>query len=368
VSSAASSRRPDEGADDGPTRHQFIAQRAGERLDLFLVRSLASYSRSMVQRLIEDGHVVVGGSMVRPSHRLHAGSEVQVTVPAAVPSALVAESQSLHVVYEDGDVLVLDKPSGIVVHPSAGHADHTLVHGLLGYCTDLSGIGGELRPGIVHRLDRDTSGLLMVAKNDAAHASLSLQLQQRSVSKYYLALLDRTPQPSTGIVDAPLGRDPHDRQRMAVRESGKPARTRYRAIAALDDWALVVAGLETGRTHQLRVHFATLGCSIAGDPIYGTKGGPAGRLWLHAWRLAFTRPSGGGRIALEAPPPAELAATWRADDARLLPANQPAHGTVTEGNAATPPAPLTLAQALTVARRWAIDRGPSPAEAQERER
>lgn len=323
----------------------LIADRAGERLDVFLARWLADCSRAAAQRLIEGGVVAVEGRIIqRMSYRLSAGANVTVHIPQAKPSALVPEPMALDVVYEDGDLLVLNKLSGVVVHPSAGHDAGTLVHGLLAYSQDLSGIGGERRPGIVHRLDRDTSGLLLVAKNDRAHAALSRQLQQHTTGKYYLALLHGVPKPAAGIVDAPLGRDPLNRQKMAVLPRGKPARTRYQSLADVGGMALAVAGLETGRTHQLRVHFAAIGCPIVGDPIYGRPGGPAGRLWLHAWRLGFDRPSDGLRIVLEAPLPAVLVGSW-----------PPA--------AAGPNAPAAaLARLLERARRWAVDPPPqSPA-------
>lgn len=252
----------------------------------------------------------------------------------------------LDVVYEDADLLVVNKPAGMVVHPAAGHDSHTLVQGLLAHCTDLSGIGGERRPGIVHRLDRDTSGLLMVAKNDRAHASLSRQLQSRSVSKFYLALLHGRPNPTNGVIDAPIARDPYDRRRMAVRNDGRSSRTRYFTIGNAGGYALVVAGLETGRTHQLRVHFAAIGRPIAGDPIYGAEGGPAGRLWLHAWRLGFSRPGDGERIVLEAPPPQALADSW----SRLI---------------KTEEQPLSFERLLARARRRTVDTGATPITASE---
>lgn len=290
--------------------HRPRADRAGERLDAFLARALPDCSRSAAQRLIEQGLVTVGERSGRAALRLNAGDAVVVTVPAPRPSALVPEPMALDVVYEDADLLVVNKPSGLVVHPAAGHAEHTLVHGLLAHCDDLSGIGGEQRPGIVHRLDRDTSGLLMVAKNDRAHACLSRQLQERTTHKVYLVLVEGRPQPAEGVIEAPIGRHPRDRKRMAVRAGGRPSRTRYRTLAERGGCSLVVAGLETGRTHQLRVHFAELGCPIAGDPIYGRAGGAAGRLWLHAWLLRLQRPSDGETLQLEAPLPAELVAGW----------------------------------------------------------
>jgi 23S rRNA pseudouridine1911/1915/1917 synthase len=291
---------------------RLTADRSGERLDLFLVRTLPGCSRAAAQRLIDAGLVRIGERQGRASSRLNVGDLVEATVPAPRPSALVPEPMPLDVVYEDADLLVLNKPSGLVVHPAAGHVEHTLVHGLLAHCGDLSGVGGEQRPGIVHRLDRDTSGLLMVAKNDRAHVCLSRQLQERTTHKFYLALVEGEPRPPEGLIEAPIGRHPRDRKRMAVRAGGRQALTRYRTLAQRVGYSLLVAGLETGRTHQLRVHFAELGCPIAGDPIYGCAGGPAGRLWLHAWLLELRRPSDGEKLLLEAPLPAELLAGWHA--------------------------------------------------------
>lgn len=296
----------------GGTAHRLTADLVGERLDRFLARSLPDCSRAAAQRLIAAKLVQVGGRLGTSSLRLRAGDFVELTLPPPRPSTLEPEPMPLDLVYEDHDLLVVNKPSGLVVHPGAGHAEHTLVQALLAHCPDLSGIGGELRPGIVHRLDRDTSGLLMVAKHDRAHACLARQLQDRTARKYYLALVAGAPRPSQGIIEAPIGRDPRDPHRMAVLARGRPARTRYLTLASRGDCSLLVAGLETGRTHQLRVHFAELGCPIAGDPIYGRPGGPAGRLWLHAWLLRIRHPSDGRELTLEAPLPPDLLTGWAA--------------------------------------------------------
>lgn len=297
---------------------QLSADRAGERLDLFLARTMPELSRSAAQRLIEHGNVLLSGKPARPGARLKAGESVQVSIPPPAPSGLVPEQRPLAIAYEDADMLALDKPAGVVVHPSAGHTSGTLVHALLAHCGALSSIGGEQRPGIVHRLDKDTSGLLLVAKNDRAHAALARQLAQRSMAKHYLALVCGTPRPAEGVIEAPIGRSPRDRKRMAVVPGGRPARTVYLSLDAAGGYTAVLARLETGRTHQLRVHFAAIGCPIAGDPLYGKGGGPAGRLWLHAWRLAFDRPSDGERIVLEAPLPPELLAGCPIDSGRML--------------------------------------------------
>jgi 23S rRNA pseudouridine1911/1915/1917 synthase len=319
-------------------RQVLVADRGGERLDVFLARSLPDCSRAGAQRLIDAGAVTVAGRAERAAHRLAQGDSVTVVVPPLKPTALQAETMPLHVLYQDADVIAIDKPAGMVVHPAAGHQSGTLVHGLLALCTDLSGIGGEERPGIVHRLDRDTSGVLLVAKNDRAHASLSRQFEQRTVRKHYLALLRVPPLPAEGVIDAPIGRDPARRQRMGVVERGRPSRTVYHTLATAGRRALVVARLDTGRTHQLRVHFTAIGCPIDGDPLYGGGGvGVGGRLWLHAWRLEFDRPSDGARVVLEAELPAALRDGWQV--------------AVTDSRAADPE-PLEIL--LSQARGWAI--------------
>jgi 23S rRNA pseudouridine1911/1915/1917 synthase len=302
----------------GPRLLQLSADRAGERLDLYLARAIPELSRSAAQRLIEQGQVLVAGRMARAGARLKAGEPIEVSIPPPAPSELVPERRPLAILYEDADMLVLDKPAGVVVHPSAGHRTGTLVHALLAHCGALSSIGGEQRPGIVHRLDKDTSGLLLVAKNDRAHAALAHQLAQRTMSKHYLALVCGTSRPAEGVIEAPIARSPRDRKRMAIVAAGRPARTAYVSLGASGGYTAMLARLETGRTHQLRVHFAAIGCPIAGDPLYGKAGGPAGRLWLHAWRIAFDRPSGGERIVLEAPLPPELLAGCPVDSGRML--------------------------------------------------
>ena len=316
-----------------PAVHELVVDRAGERLDVFLARALPDCSRSAAQRLIDEGLVTVGGRRERASFRLPPGVAIRVELPAPRPSALEPEPMAIPVVYEDDDLLVVDKPAGLVVHPAAGHERGTLVHGLLALTPGLSGIGSVQRPGIVHRLDRDTSGLLVIAKNDRAHAALTRQFAERSVSKHYLAVLCGRLQSPEGLIDAPLGRDPVHRQRMAVVERGRPARTAYHTLDERAGHPLVVVRLHTGRTHQIRVHFAALGCPIGGDPLYGNRGGIADRLWLHAWRLGFDRPSDGERVTLEAQPPHVLVAGWDA-----LPAG---------------PASEPFARLLARARRWA---------------
>lgn len=288
--------------------HDIVADRAGERLDVFVARRMPELTRSRARRLIDLALVTVDG---RPPAKagvaLEAGQRVVVTLPAPEPSNLEPESIPLSVIYEDDDLLVIDKPPGLAVHPSPGHAQHTLVNAVLAHCPDLSGIGGEGRPGIVHRLDKDTSGLIIVAKNDAAHVSLARQLKERQVEKTYLALVDGRVEPPEGVIDAPVGRHPVHRKKMAVVERGREARTRYRVLREVDGRSLIEARPETGRTHQIRVHLAHIGHPIAGDPLYGRPHALLERQFLHAQRLAFRHPRTGERIELSAPLPDDLA-------------------------------------------------------------
>lgn len=231
---------------------------------------------------------------------------IDVRVPPPQPLDVEPEAIPLRVVYEDKDLLVIDKPAGMTVHPAPGHARHTLVNALLAHCTDLSGVGGVLRPGIVHRLDKDTSGLLLVAKNDRAHADLSRQLKERSVDKRYLALVQGHLEQPEGVIEGAIGRDPRNRKRMAIVEGGRPARTAYRVREYLDGLTLVEVAPSTGRTHQIRVHFAAAGHVIVGDALYGKPSTLVGRQFLHAYRLGFRHPADGRPLAFESPLPADL--------------------------------------------------------------
>jgi len=295
---------------------------AGERLDRWLARAMPETSRARLQAVIAAGGVLVDGRAARPSLRLKAGQSVSVRLPAPRPAVPAAEDIPLTVVHEDRHLLVVDKPAGLVVHPGAGRASGTLVNALLHRVHDLSGIGGVLRPGIVHRLDRGTSGLLVVAKDDATHLALSRQFSGRTVEKEYLAVVLGVPRAREGTIDAPIGRDPVHRQRMSVRAPrGRAARSTYRVVEALDGAALLRVRIATGRTHQIRVHLAALGHPVAGDPTYGGRRSPASRRpearaaleafarpALHAARLAFTHPASGERVSFESPLPADLEA------------------------------------------------------------
>ncbi|HSH68285.1 MAG TPA: RluA family pseudouridine synthase [Deferrisomatales bacterium] len=307
---------------DGPQTFDFVATTGAGRVDRYLASRELPVSRNRIQQLIAAGQVTVDGGPVRPSHKLRGGEQLRVTVPPPQASDAAAEDLPLELAYEDDHLAVVIKPRGLVVHPAPGHPSGTLVNALLHRCNDLSGVGGVLRPGIVHRLDKDTSGLLVVAKDDATHQDLQEQFRSRSVRKEYLAVvLGRLT--GEGEVDEPIGRHPTERKKMAVGVArGRPACTKWRALQALGGATLVAVRIETGRTHQIRVHMASLGHPVVGDPLYGgTKrakgiGDPAARRRLlredtqalHAWKLSFRHPSSGEELSFCAPPPAELAA------------------------------------------------------------
>jgi 23S rRNA pseudouridine1911/1915/1917 synthase len=267
---------------------------------------MPALTRARVQKLIGDGRVLVGGERAKASLHVEAGQLVTVDVPPAVEATAVAEDIALDVIFEDADMLVVNKPPGMTVHPSPGHTSSTLVNAILAHCDDLSGIGGVLRPGIVHRLDRDTSGVIVVAKNDAAHNALAKQLKERSVEKTYVALVEGTPHPMEGAIDAPIARDPRNRQRMAIVDRGRASVTAYSVIERFDGMSLVEARPKTGRTHQIRVHFAAIGHPIIGDRVYGKASSVVGRQFLHARRIVFAHPRTGARVEFEAALPADL--------------------------------------------------------------
>jgi 23S rRNA pseudouridine1911/1915/1917 synthase len=308
--------------DDGPRRLVVDEAGAGARLDAWLARAMPALSRARIQSLIEDGHVGLEGGRARPSSRLRLGQAVTLTVPPPQAPALQPEAIALQVVHEDDDLLVVDKPAGLVVHPGAGASCGTLVNALLHHARNLSGVGGVLRPGIVHRLDKGTSGLMVVAKNDAAHRALATQFAGRTVEKEYLALVLGTPRLKEGTVDAAIGRDPHHRQRMSVRAPrGREARSAWRVVETFEGAALLRVRIHTGRTHQIRVHLSSLGHPVAGDATYGGKRTPSSRSAaaraaltgltrpaLHAARLSFVHPRTGQRLAFESPLPPDLAA------------------------------------------------------------
>jgi 23S rRNA pseudouridine1911/1915/1917 synthase len=281
---------------------------SGTRLDTYVAEQ-CRISRAYAQKLIGDGWVTVDGDRGKPGHRLRPGDRVVAVVPPPSPTSLAPEDIPLNVIYEDGDLLVVDKPAGMLVHPAAGQYTGTLVNAVLARCPDLGGIDGSLRPGIVHRLDKDTSGLMVVAKNDAAHGSLSRQIKRRSITKVYIALVTGHLSPGNGAIEAPIGRHPYHRKRMAVVSGGREARTQYRVLRYPDGHTLLEAILETGRTHQIRVHFAAIGHPVFGDPVYGKRSDLLGRQFLHAHRLGFRLPSTGQYVEFssELPPDLETA-------------------------------------------------------------
>ena len=274
---------------------------AGKRLDAWLAETLEATTRSAAAKLIEGGSVLVEGKAVPKNYKLRCGEKVEVQLPEAAEIDLVAQDIPLDIVYEDEDVIVVNKPKGLVVHPAPGHPDGTLVNALMFHCGDsLSGIGGEKRPGIVHRIDRDTSGLIIAAKNDAAHVGLSAQLQDHTLSRIYHCIVTGNLREDTGTVDAPIGRHPVDRKRMAVVADGRRAVTHWRVLERFQGFTYVECRLETGRTQQIRVHMAHIGHPILGDTVYGNKKevkGLQGQC-LHAVGLRFIHPRTGEPVEL----------------------------------------------------------------------
>lgn len=292
-------------ADGGMDENVIVitVQESGDRIDALLARCIEGLSRSAAARLIEDGQVLCRGAAVRKNYRCTAGDELLVTVPEAGEVPLLPQDIPLEVVYEDADVIVVNKPRGMVVHPAPGHPDSTLVNALMFHCgSSLSGIGGEKRPGIVHRIDKDTSGLIIAAKNDHAHLALSAQLSDRSLSRVYEAIVRGNLREDSGTVNAPIGRHPTDRKRMAVTDkNSRPAATHWEVIARYRGYTHVRCILETGRTHQIRVHMAHIGHPLLGDFTYGAPSPDKGLegQCLHARRLKFIHPRTGEPVELE---------------------------------------------------------------------
>ncbi|WP_274651824.1 RluA family pseudouridine synthase [Paenibacillus humicola] len=294
-------------------RIEFTARdgEAGIRLDKAVTESLeedAAASRTQVQEWIKAGAVLVNGRPAKANYKLAAGDEVTIDIPEPEAAEIEPEAIPLDIAYEDGDVIVINKPRGLVVHPAPGHVKGTVVNALMYHCTDLSGINGVMRPGIVHRIDKDTSGLLMAAKNDLAHASLAEQLKAHTVTRKYIALVHGNLPHDHGTVDAPIGRDPHDRKLFTVIErGGKRAVTHFAVIERIADYTLLELQLETGRTHQIRVHMKYIGHPLAGDPVYGRSRtiGLKGQA-LHAAVLGFEHPRTGAYLEFEAPVPEDM--------------------------------------------------------------
>jgi 23S rRNA pseudouridine1911/1915/1917 synthase len=287
--------------------YNFVADEPGIRLDRYLCDRLAELSRSRIQKLIADGLVTVNGQAAKAGLRLNAGDRLKVVLPPAPPSPLTPEAMPLNIVYEDNDLLVIDKPAGLTVHPAPGHPAHTLLNAILARFPHLASISDSLRPGIVHRLDRDTSGVMVVAKNSLAQAKLIEQFRARSVAKAYLVLVKGKLTPESGVIEAPIGRDPRDRKRMAVVTRGREARTEYQVMKYIGDYTLLEVRPETGRTHQIRVHLAAIGYPVVGDKVYGVKSPFLSRQFIHASRLGFKLPSSGKYMEFKSELPPDLA-------------------------------------------------------------
>jgi len=287
-------------------------EHAGWRLDRYLALALPQFSRSRLQTLIRSGDVQLQGKAARVRETVRAGDVVRLVEPPVQEIEDQAEEIPLEILFEDDDLLVLNKAPGLVVHPGAGNQTHTLVNALLHHCASLSGIGGKQRPGIVHRLDKETSGCLVVAKNDAAHSALARQFAEREVNKTYLALVAGIPKRSRGIIEAPIGRHPVHRKKMHIDlRRGRAARTEYRVLQSGGGISLVECALHSGRTHQIRVHLHHLGHPVIGDSLYGKKNA-APRQMLHAWKLGFTHPRTKERLFFEAPVPPDFRAILQA--------------------------------------------------------
>ena len=285
----------------------LLPDRADERVDACIARLAPELTRSAAQRLCEEGLVLRNGRAAKKNERVQPGDMLDITLPAPQPIAARAEDIPLDVVYEDADVIVINKPKGLVVHPAAGHWEGTLVNALLHHCQNsLSGVGGAMRPGIVHRIDKDTSGLLIVAKNDAAHTALSAQLKDHTLARTYVCIVCGGLREDSGTVNAPIARDKRDRKKMAVCPDGKLAVTHWRVLERFAGYTLVECRLETGRTHQIRVHMAAIGHPILGDVVYGHKKPELGQSsqCLHARELTFMHPATGQPVTVQCPLPA----------------------------------------------------------------
>jgi 23S rRNA pseudouridine1911/1915/1917 synthase len=290
-----------------PTNVQLVVpkEHAKLRLDRFLAKHLPKHSRSRLQQLIRDGFVRLNGAITRPRHVVRSGDKIEFTEPPLEKIETKPEAIPLEVLFEDKDLMVINKPAGLVVHPGAGHREHTLVNALLHHCSTLSGIGGKERPGIVHRLDKETSGCLVIAKNDGTHRELSRQFAQRTVEKIYLALVAGKLRKQTGVIEEKIGRHPVHRHRMSASSSrGRPAKTEYRVVRSTNQTSLIECRLHSGRTHQIRVHLHHLGHPVLGDKVYASRlAKDFPRQMLHAWKIGFRHPRSADWKTFEAPLP-----------------------------------------------------------------
>ncbi len=287
--------------------YSFVVDEPGIRLDKYVCQKCSELSRTYVQKLIGDGHITVNDRMVKAGLKLNIGDRLTVTIPSTTPSALSPEAIPLNIIYEDDDLLVIDKPAGLAIHPAPGHPSHTLVNAILSHLPTLPDTDDSLRPGIVHRLDKDTSGVMLVAKNRQAQANLIDQFKTHSVVKAYLVLVKGHLTPESGVIEAPIGRDPQNRKRMAVVTKGREARTQYNVVKYAGDYTLLEVKPETGRTHQIRVHLSAIGYPVVGDKVYGVKSPNLSRQFLHASRLGFKLPSTGEYVEFESELPSDLA-------------------------------------------------------------
>jgi 23S rRNA pseudouridine1911/1915/1917 synthase len=299
----------------GPFSFSILSEHAGERLDNMIVLHVIGCSRSMSANFIRDGHIRVQNEVKKPGYRVKAGDVVSGCIPAPEPIACEPEAITLNILHEDDDIVVVSKPVGMVVHPAPGHLSGTLVNAILYHCPKLEGIGGKIRPGIVHRLDKDTSGILVVAKTAAAQAHLSAQFKDRTLQKTYLALVLGRMKTSSGVIDLPIGRHLVDRKKMSVQSKrNRDARTLWRVKELFDAASFLEIEIKTGRTHQIRVHCASMQHPVIGDVVYGYRNSihlpdvlkTVTRQMLHAWRMAFTHPATGEKIDLESPIPEDM--------------------------------------------------------------
>jgi len=289
--------------------YSFIADKTGVRLDKYVGEKCAELSRTHAQKLIVDGYITVNDHTAKVGLKLNIGDRVDIIIPSTVPTPLSPEAIPLNIIYEDDDLLVVDKPAGLAVHPAPGHPSHTLVNAVLSHLPGLAETSDSLRPGIVHRLDKDASGVMLVAKNNSAQLNLINQFKARSVVKAYLVLVKGHLTPENGVIEAPVGRDPRNRKRMAVVAEGREARTQYHVIKYIGNYTLLEVRTETGRTHQIRVHLSAIGYPVVGDSVYGVKSAFLSRQFIHACRLGFHLPSTGEYVEFtsELPPDLEQA-------------------------------------------------------------
>ena len=290
-------------------RYSLVADGQGARLDKYIVEKCPELSRTQAQKLIGDGYIKVNDRVAKAGLKLNIGDRVSIVIPPTPPSPLAPEAIPLKIIYEDNDLLVIDKPAGLTVHPAPGHYTHTLVNAILSHFPHLADISDSLRPGIVHRLDKETSGVMLVAKNKSAQLNLSNQFKTHSVVKAYLVLVKGHLTPEQGVIEAPIGRDPRNRKRMTVVAKGREARTQYNVVKHIGNYTLLEVTPETGRTHQIRVHLLAIGYPVVADAMYGVKSAYLSRQFLHACRLGFKLPSSGeyAEFTSDLPPDLEQA-------------------------------------------------------------